>query len=601
MNNSVSLHMNIFNFFRSFWWFLLFITVTLLTLLIAPERGIYLFSDDGLFLRMAWDVANGHGWDRMLPQTPSYLSHALLMKSGISEILHFRYIYIVFGFLSAFIFFWGLDDSGFKSMSLPASILASILVPLNSVLSPNSLTINFFLIGAGLYFIYLNRHRSSFDRALLFTSAVFLGITGFMHVGSALAISLLVALASILHSKTIRYYFLIIYFSVLICLWTWYISSIGMSTFFTPPVAHRSDIFQIIKRAALLLYFWILPILPFGLLLLLSKKWVFQNYARVYEYMSWLFLLLALISVTAYALDVNFKFPGAVPIWQVPGVVFYSFVMLVFCFFIYFFQYCSALTLRLYDYRGVFGFINQPLSYFKQNTHAHKLIFSITGFILLSSSLAIGSNTEIIQGFVFFAGPIAGFLFYFWTNFFSGKPLRPSYFLQQNLMIFGWIIVFFIFAFKYNHPSAVGLFSSQTSSLQQSPARGIKVNLAMHNGIHELKEIYTNNNCSTKNLLVLDYAPMLHYLFAHPAANDIGVIRPAFYYPEEKIFSLLKKPEGWCVIDITGEETNNYIVKNYNIDLRSFVRSYLKEKSKIFKVNSLGDGVIGDIYVYVST
>ena len=61
-------------------WLLPLLTYLGLLFIIAPGRGAAWFSDDGLFLRMSWEAANGYGWDMMLPQSPSYLFDALAMK-----------------------------------------------------------------------------------------------------------------------------------------------------------------------------------------------------------------------------------------------------------------------------------------------------------------------------------------------------------------------------------------------------------------------------------------------------------------------------------------------------------------------------------------
>ena len=118
-----------------------------LVLFIAPRRGAPWFSDDGLFLRMSWDAANGNGWDQMLPQSPSYLFNAILMKFGVVELLAFRIVNYTLCFIGSIIFFVGLDSRGIKSGLVPIAVTASILVYLNSVECPNSLVLHFFLIG----------------------------------------------------------------------------------------------------------------------------------------------------------------------------------------------------------------------------------------------------------------------------------------------------------------------------------------------------------------------------------------------------------------------------------------------------------------------
>ncbi len=90
-------------------WIIPLVIYLTLIYVIGPLRGAPWFSDDGLFLRMSFDAANGYGWDRMLPQQPSYLFNALLMKFGMTELLQFRTVNYSMCFFSAVIFFIGLD------------------------------------------------------------------------------------------------------------------------------------------------------------------------------------------------------------------------------------------------------------------------------------------------------------------------------------------------------------------------------------------------------------------------------------------------------------------------------------------------------------
>ena len=93
-------------------WLIPLLTYLGMLFIVAPGRGAAWFSDDGLFLRMSWDAANGFGWDKMLPQSPSYLFDALMMKLGMMELLYFRWLNISLCFFAG-TFLLCLRSSGF--------------------------------------------------------------------------------------------------------------------------------------------------------------------------------------------------------------------------------------------------------------------------------------------------------------------------------------------------------------------------------------------------------------------------------------------------------------------------------------------------------
>ena len=179
-------------------WLIPLLTYLGMLFIVAPGRGAAWFSDDGLFLRMSWDAANGFGWDKMLPQSPSYLFDALMMKLGMMELLYFRWLNISLCFFAAALFFFGLDRQGFQSRVTPLAIAASVLVWLNSVACPNSLALHFFLLGAGFYFFSI-RSAVKTNHALLILSALFFALAGFMHGAVAIAVLMVGSLICILN------------------------------------------------------------------------------------------------------------------------------------------------------------------------------------------------------------------------------------------------------------------------------------------------------------------------------------------------------------------------------------------------------------------
>src|SRR6266542_2459385 len=164
---------------------------------VAPGRGAFWYNDDGLFLVLSWNAAHGFGLDLGTAQAPHYLFHALLMKAGLSELLYFRYVNYFVILASSMVFFLGLDQERFRSPVVPVAVAASLLITLNSIQSPNSLALAFFLTGAGLYF--MARDRDGWPRsALLGASGVFFGAAGFMHAAVAIAMILVVAICVLL-------------------------------------------------------------------------------------------------------------------------------------------------------------------------------------------------------------------------------------------------------------------------------------------------------------------------------------------------------------------------------------------------------------------
>jgi hypothetical protein len=595
-----------------FWWLILCLIFVSLLLVVAPARGVYYFSDDGLFLRMAWDAANGFGWDSMLPQSPSYLIHAILIKLGVTELLHFRYINTIFSLFTATIFFAGIDNKSLQSASLPLSISLSILVSLNSVLNPNSLTINIFLLSAGLYFISLRQTNILLREVLLNASGFCFALAGFMHAAASIATMITILFIVLINKKTRRSFFWVVYVISLSALWIWYINQIGIQEFIEPPVAHNPSILYFLKRI-LLIFTFVIPVFIFyffNLLIYQQKDPLSIILLSKYQ-CSWLVVFCSGLSIVNYLYGFNWRFLGIYPIFQLPGLIVYPFI---------FAMLHWALTLPnqfvVLRPKPLFSG-NQPVISFisviarclklmfvqlRKNRQHEKIFISILGFILLASALAVGSNTYIIQGFVFFAGPLAGFVVYLWSTYPNNSDSH-TYKIEnvwKSWRLFGlcWLIIFGIFSFNYNHPDQEKLRLDGKLIYATSPLSGILITSKMKDSLDQLKKIYLENNCSSRPLLLLDYAPILHYFLKSPAPHDIGVIRPAHYYPERKIFDFLESQQHWCVLDLSGEETLGDIL-NKNKDRRAPVRDFLEKNGRALTIISPGSDVKSDLVLYV--
>jgi len=165
----------------------------LVDLVIAPRRGALWCSDYGFYLMRSWNAAHGFGLDRsIVPQDPSYLFNAALMRLGISGLLAFRQAANLFTFISAGAFFLALDPLRFRSPLVPMALCASLLVSLTSVSNPASLSFGFFMLGAAFLFLHIDDPTRPWHGAL---GGLCLALAGFMHAAVALVRFGLVTLA----------------------------------------------------------------------------------------------------------------------------------------------------------------------------------------------------------------------------------------------------------------------------------------------------------------------------------------------------------------------------------------------------------------------
>jgi hypothetical protein len=586
-------------------WLLVIGVLGVLIFVVSPARGAFWFSDDGLFLRMSWEAANDYGWDRMLPQSPSYLFHSVWMKFGLTEYLHFRYLHYLFSFICALVFFGGFIDKPWASSLFPAATLLSILVSINSIESPNTLVLNFFLLAAGCYFYALKLQQKYFQQLFFALAGGLLALCGFMHAAATIASVILAVIMIWIAPAARRSSLLLFFFGVLIVLWAWYIGQIGLDSLFQPPVARDSSIQKLIHRIWLLLGFLLRPLVIYCVSAYLHIYWMgkrsqlkIQRAPRLISVqLSWGVLSLAILSVASYLLDWSWRFPGWRGILQVPGLIYYPLLFLIF----------ALIHQHFLSTKGKYSVdINDGFKDIQQ-----KKLIAILGFILLPAALAIGSNTAIIQGLVFFAGPAAGLVLCLWSRSVV-KPKDETYtekIIIQNvfsvfywpshkLFFLAWGILFAIFSLSYNHPSSRRVLEDGLSKIKESPLRGVYESTPYQDSLNQIQSIYQTQGCNHKTLLVMDYVPMLHYILRHPAPNAVGVMRPMYYYPQEKIQDALSDPRGWCVIDLTGQETQDDIRKNMG-DRRTPLRLWLGEHGIKFNAPSPGPELEGNIIIYV--
>ncbi|QWD96885.1 hypothetical protein [Polynucleobacter sp. MG-6-Vaara-E2] len=560
-----------------------------LVLFIAPRRGAPWFSDDGLFLRMSWDAANGNGWDQMLPQSPSYLFNAILMKFGVVELLAFRIVNYTLCFIGSIIFFVGLDSRGIKSGLVPIAVTASILVYLNSVECPNSLVLHFFLIGVGCYFLSI-RSRAWTRQVLLFFSALVLGLSGFMHAAAAIAIILIAILVCYKDSIARKSNFPYVLITVLLGLWSWYIHTVGLPTLFKVPAAHETSLHELFRRIYLILKFPSITLFYYLVFIVIFKRLNKRKFTVAKNVLIVSSTALAVASLLNNIYLLQWDVPGLMNMHQIPGAVYYSLFFTLFC--AIGTSYRSSIKENLSLLRSAYLFAVNWLQETSSPTQNYKFLVAIAGFLLLPAGLAAGSNTAILVGLVYFAGPMVGLIMMI------SKHQGQKSSIGIYSFAFAWIAIFLVFTLYYNHPASGAPIDIKKVVLKEAPLTGIYETEKYYESLSTLRILYTQKNCKTKPLIVLDNIPTIYYIFGHSAPNEIGVVRPFYYFPEAQVLKLLRENDHWCVIDVTSSETQSGINSNGR-DNRQLAREIIKTNSKYsLALESPGEVLGKDLIFY---
>jgi hypothetical protein len=571
------------------WGVVLFVFYALLTV-VAPGRGAAWSQDDGLFLLMSWHAANGFGLDRMLPQAPQYLFHALLMKAGLQEYLHFRYINYLMILLSSLVFFLGIDRRGFKSPVAPFAVCACMLVSPDSIQNPNSLAMAFFLFGAGCYFFSI--HTTQLIKHLLLAlSGVLLAVAGLMHAAVVIAMLVLIGVIWFFDQNIRRSFLLPGFLLASILLWASYISSLGTENFFATPAGHDSSAGHLVHNAWSIVVYYLKPFLLFLLTAWLLRKQKGEKFVLAQSTLSSVATLLCIASLITFLTGSTHRFPGWLTVSQIPGAVF----------FLLLFTLSRWLCERSTFSDGaqapagsskVMQF-HRILSDLRSDALRRKQIIGVSGLILIQAAVATGSASSIIHGMMFFAGPALGLTIVLWDSLNHRGTSSPRVLITLTTC---WLGILSTIAFTYNHPTNQPVISRGRVVLTDAPLRGILEQPRYAASVKQLGDAYKTNKCENMTLLTLDYIPMVYYILQHPAPNSLGAIRPIMYFPEEHIQSSLDPRHGWCVIDATGIETQADIEHNHGIDKRATIRSWLEQQSdRIITIPSPSPDIIGNI------
>jgi hypothetical protein len=588
-------------------WLLVVFVFCFLNLIVAPARGAAWIQDDGLFLLMSWNAANGFGLDKLLPQSPQYLFHALLMKAGMLEYLHFRYVNYFLILTSSMVFFLGLVSQRFKSPWVPISICASLLVSANSIENPNALAMAFFLFGAGCYFFAAERLRFK-DQILLVSSGLFFAVAGFMHAAVVIAMLVLIAFIWFVDSSIRKSLLLPTFLVFSILLWGGYIFLLGLENLFVAPVGHDASTGYIFNRILKILTFYTKALLLYFLALWWFRKHIHNIHYRAQSTLSILVTIFCSVSLVTYLAESNFHFPGWLWVSQIPGAVF----LLIFFVFFRWFGECALSPVeselaasqkegRLANFKGrlqkYFVTISRVISVLRVDVVSRRMIISMFGMLLIQSAVAVGSNTAIIQGMVAFAGPTLGLTIIMWDDLDKRKEISTQ---RLKLVAIFWLGILGIISLTFNHPTGQPVLAAGRVVLENSPLKGISEQPLYAKAVSQLRDAYQANGCEKLTMVSFDYIPLVFYILQHPASDYVNITRPSMFFPEERIKMLLSQSNGWCILDITGIETQDEIDRNRGVDKRAALRKWVEDQSnKIVTIPAPSSELVSEVRIII--
>ena len=549
-----------------------------LVLVVAPGRGAGWMVDDGLFLANAWNFIHGFGLDGMLPQQPVYLVNALFMQFGLIEILHQRFAYYALWIMGAWVFFSGLDYRQFSSLRIIA-VLASLCIGFSSVLVGGV----FFPFAAGCYF-YSARFQG-FNKLFLISASGFLfAVASFMHIGFAIGISIVVIFIYWLDYPNRKSVLLPVFIASAVFLWAFYLNELGVERFFSEPAGHKANPMHLVGNALKIIWFFLLPILAFYLLSTFFKR----KGANQFKYSQYILSLLvtAIYSVKFFGAQLVSIFPSFFVtlfsgryseaaltkahslVVDAPGAIYYILIFVVCrwlsesgCW-----QLWSVLRHPVNALGILKNFLNEDLR--------HKYFFiAIVGLCLLPAGYAGGSASSIAIVLSAYSGPVLGVTFLMWQFIEKEKIEKIFYFLLSI-----WCCIYIVFAARMNLPTFESIiFRPNLVTLGDTPLRGIKETVQYRDAVIQLRHAYAASACENKRLILLDYVPIVHLLLQHDVPNHYGIVRPGVYFPEKKLMNELDSKFGWCVLDVTTDET---MVMMRGGDIRDGVRARVIEEGR---------------------
>lgn len=561
-------------------WIGTFVVFIFLFTIVAPGRGASWISDDGLFLAHAWNVAEGFGFDGMLPQQPNYLINAFIIKLGITEILYHRYIFYLLWIIAASIFFSSLDSYKISCIRLIA-ISATLCVAFSSILVGWA----FFPIALGCYFFSTRADASyKYKPTLLILSGIFFAAAAFMHIAYVIAVSLTIACIYWLDSSVRRSALAPIFLAGSMFFWGIYLHELGIDRFLTAPAGHETDPMHILGNALRVLWFFVSAVLIFYLFALLFRRKGSQRF--IWAQYSLSLLVTAIYFAKFFSAHLISIFPEQFVslffnrytseklmnaqklVVDVPGGIYYLLIFVICRWWVDSFGDDFNFSLRhpMYSLRSFSQFLRAD---------SRRMCFFIAsvGLCLLPAGYAAGSASSFPICLAAFSGPVLGLTLMLW-KFIDRDHLA---FIPRAILV-AWCCIFIVFSVRMNLPTFEPILAKDSEILLvDSPIRGIRETARYADAVEQLKVAYQSGNCKAKVFLLLDYVPLVHLILQHEVPNSFGVVRPGVYFPESKIMQSLDEAAGWCILDATMDETK---VMMRSRDVRENVRARAKKEAR---------------------
>jgi hypothetical protein len=552
--------------------------ILFVAIVVIPGRGAGWMVDDSLFLANAWNAVNGFGLDGMLPQEPVYLVNALFMKLGATEILQQRYTYYAVLSIGIWFLLSGLE-SGRANWLIPVGVSGAICICFSSVLAMSC----FFPLAAGSYF-RANRALGWRKDGWLALSGLLFAFAAFMHAALAIAMFLTLACIYLFDRSVWRSFLAPVFLIASILLWGSYLHVLGVGRFFSQPAGHQTHLAHLLGNVAWIVWFFVSAVLAFVLLAAAFRSKGADRFRWAQYGMSLLvtvvycakFFGMHLLSVYPeffvehgfgrYSVDRLSNAPRMVV--DAPGGIYYLSIFLA-CRWVAEsgrWKFGSAFRQPLVSWNTLVEFLGS-------DANQRNLFIAWIGLCLMAAGYAAGSASSFAICLSAFSGPMLGLVFLAWRS------------LEQNrlnkfaaLLLGAWSCVFVVFAARMNLPTFEPImFVHDRVTLSESPLKGLKESKRYQEALDQLKAAYAHNGCEGKRLVLMDYVPTVHLILQHEVPNHYGVVRPGVYFPEAKVMEELNSHVGWCVLDVTTDETRAMMQAK---DVRAAVRTRVLEEHK---------------------
>jgi hypothetical protein len=554
-------------------WFSLTLIFLYLLFVLSPGRGAHWSSDDGHVLLNAWNLSENGILSKDFPQQPMYIVQALLMKMGIEQYIHFRYLFYFITLLGCILFYSGLDKEGLKSPFVPIASIATLSISFTTI----SYFFQFFLIGMGLYF-YSKKIKTRVTPILLAFAGFFLGLQG-LSAGIAIGMFVLVVLMMCLDGELRKSFFSISFFFTIATLWLTYTYFLGLDNLLTVPPGHTAETTYFFGRMKQIMMNNIF-VLFICLIFYLALRFIVKIQAIYFYFL--ISSLITLIFISEFMWNTYsegpsmawrtffFKYIGDIYInrfgirdlilMQVPM---FSYFLLLNSFFYYLFVN-SFEEKKNVVFKTYFKTIIKPDNLF--------FFFGVVGYLLLFSSYTVGSNVFYHTLLSVFSGVFLGISIIFIGKFIKSNNNYLTKVLGY-ILITPWIFLFITLGLKFNIPTLQPVLGFQDNQINTGYLKGIKETETYLKALDEINSTYNEYGCANKTLITFDYIPLLIYSLNNKFSASTQFVRPTHGFPSSKIERLLMENPTWCIIDTSTTETLEYVSNGGKPDPREYIRS----------------------------